>query len=181
MKYLSYLLVLIMMLSCKESENSIENILLNKLKQSSGENESLSNSLIDYYIVKYSESGEKDEDFNFIKEYKIKLDKFLIEIKSENKENQIIKYDQFTKERNFINLYIPFKLDKSNLENLSNETTYYFLKDHLYKNLYSLLQKKKSNVINCGYTRYSDEKTKLMDKLKSMKVQEFKDSICNSN
>lgn len=181
MKILSLFLFLFLTISCKESENSIENILLNKLKQSSGENESLSNSLIDYYIIKYSESGENDEDFNFMKEYELKLKKFLVEIKSENKENQIIKYDQFTSERNFINLYIPFKLEKSNLENLSNETTYYFLKDHLYKNLYSLLQKKKSNVINCGYTRYSDEKTKLMDKLKNMEVQEFKDSICNSN
>lgn len=183
MKILSLFLFLFLTISCKEEKNSVENILLNNLKESIIHYDDLGTSLIEANSIKNEESGRVIEELDTLKNKSQKIKKFLLEIEHLDKENQITKYEKFIAKVNLKGKYKFLKIDKSNLENLSNEISYYYIKNDLNKNLYRNICDYQSDYayIYCGYTKYSDEKFKLMDKLKVMDVQKFKDSICKSN
>ena len=185
MKILSLFLFLFLTISCKEEENSLENILLSNLKETSDYHEKTSNEALIVCLIKSEEQGRSNVKLKQISTNSKKIGAVFNEIKNKSKEFQI---EEFVKIINRVNVNSKTKfknLDLKTLENLSNKTSYYFIKNEYYKNLLQIVleySRKNFPVTYCGTTIYDEEeKYILMDKLKRLRVQEFKDSICNSN
>jgi hypothetical protein len=185
MKILSLLLFLFLTISCKESENSVENVFLENLKETSDFYENISNQMIISGLVKNQERNLPNFELKQISENYEKIKNVLNNIKNKNKETQILEFERIINEVN-INSKNNFQnLEKSKLENINNDISYYFIKNEFHKNLHFIIlkyYKQKLSYTYCGATIYNEvEKHDLIEDLKKMKVQEFKDSICNSN
>lgn len=179
------LFLILTIYSCKENNNSLENVLLKNLKETSAFYETESKNMIMADFVRNEERSYSNKIIKHFFNYSEKINKTLIVALSKNKTTQLNEIDKLINEINLKSVYKFHKINKSDLENFSDDTAFYFIKNELYKNLYQNLSNYNKNNFSspyCGSTFYKEEeKYELIEKLKKMKVQEFKDSICNSN
>lgn len=160
MKYLYCILVLITMLSCKENENAVENILLNNLKETSKFYETASNEMIMANFAKNDEHSYSNKVTKQFFNNSENANRTLLLIIRKNKKTQINEFNNLLDQINSKSKFKFEKINKSDLENISNETTFYFIKNEFYKNLHqNLLAYNQENFTApyCGSTIYKEK------------------------
>lgn len=119
-----------------------------------------------------------DTTYNLIKTYNAKIENNLKNIENESVEKQYSQYLNLIDTLNYNKKFEFTKLDKMYFNDINSKTSFLLIRYELYKNLFNNIKKYYPINIHRGAFTYPKEKQELMDKLRTMEVEEFKKEIC---
>ncbi|GAA4041311.1 hypothetical protein [Flavobacterium chungnamense] len=158
------LFLVLLCFSCKKEKFTTESLFLENLKESSNFYEDEIKVISTSIKIRYEEYSVKSTKFDTLNSITKRLDVFLNDIKTKDKQEKIIFQEKFIKDINKLNS--EYKLNSfivEKLKVLDNETLYYYLKSELCKNQfenYNIHYKKLP--VYCGYKKLSTKQDELI-------------------